>query len=41
MGKRITIIIATVVVLAVAFFLVTATRKQMHDPVVSQPAVTR
>ena len=39
MGRRITIIIAAIVVLAVAFFLLTATRKQMHNGVVSQPAV--
>lgn len=39
MRKRITIIIAAIVVLGVAFFLLTATRKQMHDSVVTQPAV--
>jgi hypothetical protein len=39
MGKRITIIIAILVVLGVALFLVTAKQKRMHEPAVSQPAV--
>jgi hypothetical protein len=41
MGKRVTIIIAAIVVLGVAFFLLTATQKQMHAPIVSQPAVAQ
>jgi hypothetical protein len=39
MGKGIRIIIAIVVVLGVALFLVTAKQKQMHDAVVTKPAV--
>jgi hypothetical protein len=38
MSKRITIVIAALIVLGVAFFLVTARQKSLHKPeVMSQP----
>jgi hypothetical protein len=38
MSKRITIIIAALVVLGVAFLLVTAQKKELHKPGVMPPA---
>ena len=39
MGRRIGIIIAVVVVLGVAFYLLTARDREVHKPGVVQPAV--
>jgi hypothetical protein len=38
MSKRITIVIAAIIVLGIAFFLVTAKQKSLHKPdVMAQP----
>jgi hypothetical protein len=39
MGKRITIIVSALVVLGIAFFLITARQKPLHQPAVTAPAV--
>ena len=39
MGKRITIVIAAIVVLALAFLLVTTRRNQLHEPGATAPTV--
>ena len=38
MSKRITIVISAIIVLAVAFWLVTARQKVMHKPGITPPA---
>ena len=39
MGKRIAIIVSAIVVLGVAFYLVTARQKSLHKPGMTAPAV--